>query len=407
MFTKFKQRSRIIAILLSLAGIVFIFMGGMFSSSTRLEKISEYATDVVKNKTRGKCLCALTIGETDNSGPILDAYSEFHNTYGTFMQQRIAFASAINPDKELLINFKNIQTDNLSMLYGGAVGTVSYNEHFKHNMLPIEVMFSDEKMYDISNYVVYISQNHADTILDSYNLSRQENGLHTTNEYKSLLKQLIPISINGVVSNFVIQNIYFQFNYYYDSLFEVMGDFVIVSYYLPNNLRAKQRNIYFMDEYVYHNKYFMNYIVNAYPSRNYSLRINYYNIVGQIDEDFFLSFYYSKAIHSFDWINIMLVTIAILLLLSSIILLFFIGSKNKITVSYSILHLGALFIPYIIFSTIYRFTDDVYFFSETASKTNMFIILIYGFVYLLLMLYGRRLFREKKENKKDCYEIDI
>lgn len=386
--------------------MVLIFVGGMFSSNTKIEKIADYATNVVLNQTSNKPLCAITIGKTDDSGSMPDADSEFHNTYGTFMQYRIAFASAVNPDKDLSINFDSFEAGNLSMLYGGAVGTIPYDDHFKHNTLPIEMMFNDEKMYDISNYVVYISQNQADKILDSYNLPRQANGLHSEAEYGSLLKQLVPISINGTITDFVIQNIYFQFNYYYDSLSEVMGDFVIFSYYLPDNLRAQQRNMYFMDEYVYHNKYFMNYIVNAYPSRTFSLKINHYNITSEIDEDLFLSFYYQSNIKSSDWINTFLVVIAVLLLVLSLVLTY-VGSDNKKSIIFCLLQLGVLFIPYIFFSLLYRLTSNIYFLSETASKTNMFIILIYGFIYMMLHMYGSYIFHRKSSYEKDCYEIDI
>lgn len=407
MLELFKKHNRIWAILFSLIGITLVFIGGMFSSNTKFEKTAEYVTDVVLNQTSDKPLCALTVGKIEDGDPLLDADSEFHNTYGTFMQQRIAFASAVNPDKELAIKFSNIETSTLSLLYGGAVGTVSYDGHFKHNTLPIELMFSDERMYDISNYVIYISQSHADSILDSYNLPRQKDGFHTNSEYESLLKQLVPISINGVVSDFVIQNIYFEFNYYYEGLFEVMGDFAIFSYYLPDNLRSEQRNIYFMDEYVYHNKYFMNYIVNAYPSRNFSLKINHYNIVGEIDEDFFLSFYYSNNIKTLDWMNVISVTMATLLLCLSLFFVFFFDSKNRTTILYSILHLGVLFVPYLLFSLLYAFTKNIYFLSETASKTNMFIILIYSFVYIVLMLFRKRFSKTNETRKEDYHEISI
>lgn len=407
MLAKLKKYNKLLAVLASLFAFTLIFVGGFFSSNTQLERIAEYATNVVKNNTSNKSLCALTIGKTEDSGSLPDADSEFHNTYGTFMQQRIAFASAVNPDKDITIHFDNIETDNLSLLYGGAVGTISYDDHFKHNTLPIEVMFPDERMYDISNYVIYISQSHADSILDSLSVVRQEDGFHTTTEYNSLLKRLIPISINGVSSDFVIQNIYYQFNYYYDSLFEIMGDFAIFSYYLPENYRSEQRNMYFMDEYFYHNRYFMNYINAAYSSHNYSVKINHYNLVGQFDEDFFLSFYYSKSIYNYDWVYTLIVINAILLLISSLFLIFFINPEDKHNILYSALHLGVLFIPYLIFSMAYRFTGNVYFLSEISSKTNVVILLIYGFIYVILSIYRRRFFQKRDKCENGYYGIDI
>ena len=388
--------------------MTMIFVGGMFSSNTKIEKVAEYVTDIAVNHTSDKSICALTVGKTEKSGPLLNPDSEFHNTYGTFMQQRIAFASAVNPDKERQITFENIQTDNLSMLYGGAVGTIPYNNHYKHNTLPIEIMFVDERMYDISNYVIYLSQNQADSLLDSYEYPRQDNGFHTEDEYRSLLKTMVPISIDGQVTEFVIQNIYYQINYYYDSLFEVMGEFVIFSYYLPNDLRSEQRNMYFMDEYVYHNKYFMNYIVAAYPSRNFSLKINHFNLVDQIDDNYLTSFYYLKNSENLDWLNVIFLIIAILLLLFSLFLVFCVGFKKKSVILNSVLYLAVLFTPYVIFSIIFKITGNVYFMSETASKTNFFTIIIYGFVYIMLLIFGKTIFKMfTRMDRKDFYEIDI
>ena len=406
MFARIKKNNKLIAVIASLIGMFLFFVGGMFSSNTQLEKISDYVTNVVVNQTRNKSLCALTIGKSKDGEQIPNADFEFHNTYGTFMQQRIAFASTVNSDKEIDIKFDNINTGNLSFLYGGAVGTIPYDGHYLHNTLPVELMFVDERMYDISNYVVYISQGQADSILDSDNVPRQENGFHTSDEYKSLLKQIVPISVDGVSSKFVIQNIYFENNYYCSSLSEVMGDFLIFSYHLPGELRSQQRNMYFMDEYVYHNRYFMNYINNAYPSHNYSLKINHYNIVGEIDENYFLSFY-AKEVKGQDWVNSLCVAIAIILLALSIFLIFFVGAKGNNTIGYTILQLAVLFIPYLIFSLLFKVTGNVSYLSETACKANLFAILIFAAVFMFFSIYGGWFSRKRTPKVKDSYEISI
>ena len=187
-----------------------------------------------------------------------------------------------------------------------------------------------------------------------------------------------------------------------------MGEFVIISYYLPGTLRSEQRNMYFMDEYVYHNRYFMNYIVNAYPSRNYSLKINHYNIAGQIDDDYFTSFYYPSDATNHEWVNTIFVVAAVLLLIVSLIFIFVGKPKKGNVVLSSILHLGILFVPYIFFSILYKVTDNVSFMSEAASKTNMFIILIYSFVYIMILLFGKQFFEKRiRVREKGVYDVDL
>lgn len=409
MLDRLKKHNRLIALLASVIGIILFFVGGIFSSNTENEKIADYVTNVVVNQTNNKSLCALTIGQTNESGQILDPYNEFHNTYGTFMQQRIAFASTVNADKERLIKFEDIECGNLSFLYGGAVGTIPYDEHYLHNTLPVELMFVDERMYQISNNPIYISQSQADKLLDHLGFIRQEDGLHTNAEYQSLLKQPATISIDGVVvTDFVIQNIYFEGTYYCDSLSEVMGDFVMFSYYLPEQFSSvERRNMYFFDEYVYHNRYFMNYINNAYPSRNYSLKLNHFNISGEVDEDYFLSFYYTKLSKSIDWLNSLCVVTGIVLLTGSVLLHFFVHSNKEKTIAYCVLQLSVLFVPYLVFALIYKITGNISFFSETACKTNLFGILIYGFIFSLFLIYEKWFSKKKGIDIKDTYEINI
>ena len=188
--------------------MIFIFVAGIFSSNTQLEKIAAYATEVVVKHTEKKSLCAITVEKSSESGPIIDSNTEFHSLYGIFQEQKITFASTINADKRHNIIIDDDLSENLSMLYVGPVGTISYHGHYKHYSSPIEVMFPDENLYDISNYVAYISQSDADKILERANVARQDDGAYLPADYKSLVKQLIPISVDGESTNFVIQNIY-------------------------------------------------------------------------------------------------------------------------------------------------------------------------------------------------------
>ena len=398
--------SKLFCVLLSIIGSSLVFIAGSFSSSPNLEKIAEYASQVANNNTNGKSLFAFTVGQTAESGPIIDSGQEFHNLYGTFRQEKITFASIINADKGHNIVIDDDISDNLSMLYVGPVGAVSYKGHYKHYIYPVEIMFPDEKLYDISKYVVYISQTHADKILEKNGVSRQEDGTYSTDDYKSVQKQLITITTDGKESSFIVQNIYYNINYYYKGLHDVVGDFVMVSYYLPYNLRAEQKNMYFMSEYAYQNKYFMNYINSAYNSRKYLLKVNDFNISGTIDRDYLTSFYYSDFVNN-DSAYALITVISCLFLLASFFFYFVERKYNQGSILYTFAHCLSLLIPYGIFALIYLLTGNVSFFSEISTKMNALLLIIYAILSVIIVFFLKWKAQRLLDRKENENEISI
>lgn len=396
MFELLLKHKKKISLLLSVLGLTLVFISGFFSANTQLEKIAEYATEVVKNHTNGKSLCALTVEKTPESGAIIDYDSEFHNLYGTFKQQKITFASVINADKRHNITIDNDISDNLSMLYVGPVGSISYNGHFKHYVSPMEIMFPDEKIYDSSRYIVYISQTHADRLLEKNNISRQLDGTYSETDYSSLLKQLISIRTDEGQDSFAIQNIYYQTNYYYEGLHEVVGDFVMVSYWVPGDLQTERQNMYFLSDYTYQNKYFMNHINSAYPSKKYLLKVNPFNVVGEINEDYLTSFYYS-GISGYDWIFVLLFIFSISLLILSLYFFYLEAKRVNSSIFFISFRIIILFVPYLIFFLLHKITKNVSFLSETSSKANVLLIIGYILLFALIALFTR--------NKKNHFSL--
>ena len=391
-------------------GLTLSFVGGMFSEETRMEKIAEYATKVVNRNTDKKKYCAITVGKTNDSGPILNSDDEFHNLYGTFRQTKVTFASVMNVDKARNIFIKNndhLISDNLSALYVGPVGAIKYNGHYKHYTYPVEIMFPDEKLYDICRYVVYISQTHADRLLESKGIQKNNN-LYSDEQYQSLLKTLIDVSIDGKPNTFIIQNIYFEQNYYQQGLSDVMGDFVMVSYYMPENLRDEQQNVYFMSEYDYQNKYFMEYINKAYSNKKYSVKVNHYNIKGNIDDDYLLSFYYGSKNGNFDWLSAIIMVLSVASVAFSL-LLFALSNKKIKPIKY-VIYGVCLFGPYLSFYLLYSITNNVIFLSRTATRMYTILSLIYVASYIIVCLIKKHNSIKKISTKKEGHNnenVDI
>lgn len=393
------------SVLTALLGTGLIFISGLFSSKTQIEKISEYATNVVINHTKSQKLCAVTVEKGSNSGAITDPINEFHNLYGTFKQEKITFASAINADKRHSI-FIEDESHNLSLLYCGGIGSIEYHDHYKHFVFPIETMFSDADVSQTADYIAIISESQAKTLLEKANIPKQDDGSFSKEDYKSLIKQPLNIQVDGVFSTFGISNIYYETNYYFGGLKEVMGDFIMVSYYLPNNLRSEQQNMYFLSDYTYQNKYFMDYINSVYPSKDYILKVNHYNVFGEIDDYYLTSFYYSSAIKKLDWLSTLFVVFAISSLFASLVFLFF-GTETIFKRKAFCLFV-VLLIPYLLFLTLYKITSNVGFFSSFSCKINVYSILIYSITLILLLTYKNHLRFKSLSNKKGpFYEIHL
>ena len=152
MLKKLLKHYRIYSICLSLLGLMLVFIGGIFSANTQIEKVANYATEVVNTATEKKNLCAITVQATEESKTIADTETEFHNLYGVFRQNKITFATAVNPDSEYDISITGI-SGNLSLLYVGPVGTKETDrgeKRYRHFTFPIQTMFEDGRYYQIT-----------------------------------------------------------------------------------------------------------------------------------------------------------------------------------------------------------------------------------------------------------------
>lgn len=392
---------------------MLVFIGGIFSANTQIEKVASYATEVVNTATEKKNLCAITVQATDESKALADNETEFHNLYGVFRQEKITFATAINPDGEYDISITGI-SNNLSLLYVGPVGTKECDHgemRYRHFVYPIQMMFDDGRYYELNNYIIYISKTHATKILESKGVEKQEDGTYTFDDYQSLVASTINMTFNETEYDFIVQNIYYEEDYYYQGLFDVMGDFGIVSYYLPEGLSNKRKNMYFMSDYTYQNKYFMDYINTVYSSKKYLVQVNEHNLTKEINIDRLLSFYYGGSVTRTQWLAIIIFIIGGGIFLSSFCLYFYgkvkKGNKRKVY-DYWIWFI-LLFVPYLIFQCLYQLTKEIAVLSESSSKVNGVFILLSIALFFVFDLATKTVTHKSKLviNGDDFYEIDV
>ena len=257
-------------------------------------------------------------------------------------------------------------------------------------------------------YVAYISEKQANEILKKNGVMTRDDGSFLQDDYKNLLGNLITIDVDGIKTNFAIQNIYFESNYYYEGVKKVAGEFLMISYYLPGNLFDDLQHMYFMSEYSYQNKFFMERINNAYPSNNYLISVNNRNLVGNIDEQLLISFY-NPEIKNLDWIKTICIIFSIFLLIFCLWLNFLLKKQFQFSKMFTFLQIVCPIIPSFIFYIVFQFTKNVKFFSETSTKANVFILLSFYLLFILLSFVFKLISASKikKNIKESAYEVSI
>ena len=409
--------------LLLLTSMSGIFFAGYYSDFRIIESVAAYTAKVVNENTANKKYCALTVQSTKDSGNIADSYNEFHNLYGLFKQEKVTFGSAMNlynkekkeKDHVITLQHNSINvSDNLSLFYLGPVGSDEYKGHYKHYVYPLETMFKDDKSkYSrvTNKYVAYISQSHADRLLESYGETKDSDGNFSPQQYKSLLddtnRNIVDVTFDSDTDNyqFAILNIYLQSNYYYEGLSEILSDFIAVSYYVPNDIRNEQKNIYFLSEYPYQNEYFMNYVNDLYSNGKFKIEINHNNIIGDIDDKFATSFYYESLNNPHKWASSLMLIICYCL----IGYYFFFTYKNKYFKSkaFILLMFTVCLIPYIIFHTIYSVTFSIDFFTYFSCKIYFVTLFIVVLAVILFKILSEFLLNRRKTLGDLYNEIDI
>ena len=396
-----------LSVALSILGFSLIFVGGFFSAKTNLEKTSEYAAEVVVNHTKNKNHCGIIVESKDGSS-MPDGTSEFLNLYGTFKEQKITFAPTINADKARNIIIDGV-SDNLTMVCLGPLGSEEYEGHYKHYTFPIETMFPDERLYHISQYVMTISQSHADKILEDKGVEKTSDGTFALADYESLIKSKIKVKVDEEEPyEYIIQNIYLENNYYYKGINDVCGDFVVISYDAHSDLKKHKQFVYFLTDYAYQNQYFMSYINNVYSSDSYKVAIAKYNLIDEIDEAFLLSFFGWTS--ELNFLSPLCFVFAYLFIALSLCGLLYISrTRDSGFTLFSIALTASTFLPYILFSLIYKITGNVIFMSDVSSSANGITILVFGIIVFLIGYFRNKFFLKKNHNRftEHFYEMDI
>ncbi len=380
---------------------------GLVSYDTEKEKVAQYTSNIVKNNTESSKYLGVTVQrlQANSDFNAQDNDAEFRRIYGVFKQERATFAAGYNLDKSFSITVDCIDsTENQSIMYVGQSDSEPYENGYKHVPFPYIFMFPLVRNEDLTRNCLSISKSKATEILLRLFPQKKESEF-TESDYKQhVIGKQTDITISSAdqsetyTEKYTIQNIYYEQDYYYDCMEEVVGEFVIFSEffrprYSDNNYVPSQR-LYFFTDFVYQTKYFMTYLNDAYPTSEYHFDILENNIIkGNIDKDIVFQFrnYINKNKTSL-FETIFIITAIALTFVS--IALFVVSEihKNKLSVLLCSL---AVFIPYFIFKIICLITNNISLFSIASTRINGILMIVYFAAIIFVCVFELAIKKKK------------
>ena len=384
-----------------LLSLLFVFPTGFFSNETFFEREAENIAKLAKQNPSAEYVNLLVEPQDNLSMPMPSA--DFYNLYGIFniLENKCTFAGTGNADKAHSLTIQEIsECENLSILFAESNSNIEYKGHWKHDYYPLELMFKGSfTKYNNAFSFCYIGESYAKKLLD---LKGED---YTEDNFNALIgKDNIVFVCDGKEYVFTIANIYLETNYFYDGLQNVMGDFVVMSMSFPSEIRRQAS--FFLNQYKFQNKYYMNYICSRYSNDKYSLKLNKFNLTkfdNQNVTDFFVRKNDNQALSWF-----FLILAIVLLIVSSVIMYLDLLPRNKMqAISFFVI----AFSPYLLFKVIYLITKQTAIFSSFSSVANLIFIILYLLLFIILFMTRTRTLKHSPSDglalEKDYDEIII
>ena len=431
LINRFKLRETIIFCLVSVITFSLVFTAGVLSNETQVEKCADYLSRVALNHTIGggdKNLAGLLVEPKAESGASMayDTQMEINNIWGAFKGENASFAPVINANKEVDIRFvgdegEKYSTNSLSIIYSSVGDSTEvyhtrkvWNEEtkkeepvpvdYKFQCSPLATMFPSSRSGMQSQIYIYISQKQAENKLKADGIDVTEDSL------RSLLNTAVDIDFNGELRTCIIHNIYLdnfkheykfpntdkKYNYYYGTdVGTILGDYIFISTYalqsgvFPNDL-IKQ-GMYFMSEYSYRNRFYLEYAKDCYSPNDYSFKYATSNLKeGFIPDDSILQIAI-KAVGT----SVGCALLTTLLSLMFVANLVFVFLFKLYTSPLSVVLMGvSSILPYLLFRLVFAITKNVSIFSSYSTVLNMVFLIILS-IYIFVLVFFARTLRKK------------
>lgn len=381
---KMCKGKQLIAGILFLVSMFLIFPSGILLTSTKFEQYGLNAANFAKNNTTNGDYISLLV-TSNESQKMPTGFFEAHEMNGIFRGDNFNFSTTVNSDKKQKIRIPELSDDiNFSVLYANTFSNREYEDHYRHEYYPLELMFKGDHSVDKSDYsFCYISTSQADILLEKMSLEKN------IDNYQKLIRTKIDIEYDGIACNYSIANIYLEVNSFYTGLKSTMENFVVTYSKHPDNF--KQAYNYYLNTQSFQNTYLLKRIASIYDATTYSISLSYVNITNSFDSQTITDFFNVGNAKSYEPLSIIFIVITFLIFIASIAIFFI----KKIIIGIEDIFLYASFglLPHLLFRLIYVFTQSVYCFSSfsTVSFFVMEILLVSSLSILHIIQRRERL----------------
>lgn len=388
------------SILMMIVSFSLTFVAGMFAENTKIESCARDVVNIVNSKVPTKDLLGVTV-EAGESTTLPNSEDQFYKLYGVFRQEKITFASGYNLTKQ-----DDVRIDDLDPNFNFPVAYLQYTQsspvydrghkHYKDDVYPIELMFP----YDsegLSAKKIVISDIHARSLLKTKKGIIKPDDKYTDDDYRLLLKDSLEVKVNGTPHDFIIQSIFYSDTYYVEGLYHTIGDFFFTSVYFPT---IKKQNLYFMNNFEYENKYFMEYLNKLYDRSNYRLNCVQNTLPEEINETIVTNFFYVETKNTVFLEAILLIVSVVYLAVS---LFFSIAIVKEENIYWLLLKIMLAFVPFATFFAISNITKSILLFSYAGTLAHFILMSI----YLVAVVVAYIVTKIKVKNGERIDGIDI
>ena len=280
----------------------------------------------------------------------------------------------------------------------------SIRKFFKHDLYPVELMFplKDYDPHDPVYQKIFISTKQAHDLLEARHIPKEGKDDYSRQQYETLMDTILPITVNGLLYDCTIKNIYYPDTYYVEGIYHTIGECIFTSYQFPGNL--PKQNAYFMSKYDFENRFFMKYINNLYNKTEYRAKCVKQNLTSLPDENHILSFFYGNNKNNVA-LEIIFILFSVGLLFVEIFLIY--NETKKYFVEFLTLQIVVAFVPYLLFLLLYTITGNIFLFSEFGLKFNAILMSIYIVSSLIIFVIKRHQYNKKKMIAGLYDDVDI
>lgn len=387
--------------LLAFLSSIFLLASGAANKSTIGYKCASYYGDIVLNNKDINNI-ALTV-EQNSETSMPDTATELRTLYGAFGTRVTNYAGTINADKKKQISFVDYPFEtNLSFVYIQAGVQVSVSKvdekHFRAEFYPLDLMFEyyPNDPYNFYSFL-YISTGQARAIVDYIHpglfdkdipLDKlSDNPLFINVCKEDILGKGIKLQFDGAEKNYQVTNIFYEKYYFYDTVYDTIGDFMVGYNQYPEGFNKQAT--YFLNEYEYQNEFYLSYIKEKYKTDDYKFFSHSIHYSGTINNDLFLSFLNSNS----NILSTLLLLLSIIHILSS----FFAMLKYRLFNStFSCYFILSFLFPYFIGSIIRLITKNVSFFSPFYTMGVLISMIATAAIFIILFVVNKALLTREK-----------